>query len=319
MDNYRHVCFKDLDNYFKRSDYFGDLTEIELNQIRQNLNVPSRQEIDSREGGIIIDTYEQIKKLSDSDSLNPDCIYVVNDFQTIYESNTGEVWGLDLEPSTIYQLALQPISTSQFNKNIQVLENGIAKNWVVRYDFAQKEIKQYKTKGEIIYMQDENNNSAYYDFKNIKFQTILQSNDITYLRTSGSYRLYTFSKYRNGEFVENSVDAFNNTFDANCYENVFLGDTLNNHFYSGFKKNLFIKNCECNKFEWNTSNNIFKENIMYSSGSIKDAVVTTNSYDSAISKEFKMLHNQQESKPVFVVTYLDGETLTNQVIVLDKK
>ena len=319
MNDYRHVCFKDLDNYFKRSDYLGGLTEIERNEIRKNLNVPSCEELEKSEGGIVIGTYEQIKELADNNNLDLTCVYIINDFQTIYKSNTDEVWGLDVEPSAVYSIVLYPISENQFSKDVHILEDGIAKNWIVRYDFSQKEVKQIKTKGEIIYLQDEHNNSAYFDFKNIKFAITLSNDDITALRTSGVYNVYTFSKYRDGEFIENSIDAYNNTFDYGCDENLFLGTTQNNHFYGGFKRNVFIKNCECNKFEWDTSNNKFTENISHSSGSIKNAIVTTNTYDSAISKEFKMLHNQQQSKPVFVVTYLDGETLTNQVIMLDTK
>jgi hypothetical protein len=70
-----------------------------------------------------------------------------------------------------------------------------------------------------------------------------------------------------------------------------LGETVNNIFYGGFKNNIFISDCKYNKFEWNTSGNKFTSNITYAQGSIQNALVETSSYDSAISKEFKMLNN----------------------------
>lgn len=39
----RWCCTDDLKNYFKRSDYFGDLNEAERNQILYNLGILSSQ------------------------------------------------------------------------------------------------------------------------------------------------------------------------------------------------------------------------------------------------------------------------------------
>jgi hypothetical protein len=88
-------------------------------------------------------------------------------------------------------------------------------NWIVKYDFTQKVFNDdIKTKGEIVYLQDENNNRAYYDFKNIKFKMYLDSSDASGLKNDGDYHLYTFSYIDNkGNIVENSKEAFNNHFD----------------------------------------------------------------------------------------------------------
>lgn len=317
MNDYRHVCFKDLEGYFKKSDHLGGLSESEKEAIRNNLEVPSLQEVSSKLGGVVEGTYEEIKELVDAKQLNSFCIYVITDFQTIYKSNTNEVWGLDVEPSKTYQLVLNPISDHQFSKEITVLENGTAKNWIVRYDFEQKIINGVKTKGEIVYLHDENNNSAFYDFKNIKFEIGLDNTDVAALKSSGKYKLYTFSKYQNNEFIEASEEACNNQFDQNCYENVFLGDTKNNHFFGGFKKNIFTKACENNKFSWDTHNNKFTGGVSYTEGTLQNALVTTTSYDSALTKEFKMLYNQTTAQPVFVITFLDAETLTTQINVIE--
>ena len=320
MSDYRHVCFKDLENYFKRSDYFGNLKEVEKEQIRKNLNLPTIDDIQDREEGVVEDTYENIKKLADEGKLNLNSLYIINDFQTIYESNTGYVWGTDdLVPSAVYSIILHPISTNQFSVNVEVMENGIVKNWVVRYDITQKEIRGIKTKGEIIYLQDQNNNIAHYDFKNIRYEIYVLSTYVPALDKDTWFNLYTFSRYEDGEFVDNSESSYvmNNTFEKNCSQNIFLGDTYNNYFCGGFKNNIFTKNCTNNKFEWDTSGNKFTGNISYTQGSIQNAEVTTTVFESAISKEFKMVHTTTGSDPVFVVTYLDGDTLTNQVIKLN--
>ena len=313
MNEYRHVCFKDLENYFKKSDYFGNLTVKEKELIRDNLEVASSDRMK------ISGTYNDIQKLVLNSALKPNCTYIVTDFQTIYQTESGKVWGLDEEPSTVYSLVLNPLSTNQFSQNVELLENGIAKKWIVRYDFTQEVINGVPTKGKIIYLQDENNNSAYYDFKNIKFEVKLDSYDLASLQNGGIYNLYTFSKYENGAFIENSSQAFNNQFDFDCYQNVFLGSTKNNHFYGGFKKNVFTNSCEYNKFEWNTFNNKFTGIIMYTKGSVQNAIISTTEYSSAITKEFKMVQNQTSADPIFVVTIFDGDTLTTQIKVLNKK
>lgn len=320
MSDYRHVCFKDLENYIKRSDYFGDYTEVEKNQIRKNLSIPTIEDLKETQTGVVEGTYEEIKNIADNNQLNLSGTYIINDFQTIYLSNTGEVWGLDVNPSQLYSVILTPISPNAFSKDVVLLSENKALDWIVRYDFKQDVINNIKTKGKITYLQDQNGNSAYFDFKNIKFRVYLDAYDVTALTQSSYFDLYTFSKYQDGTFVDRSEDSeiANNQFDQNCYNNVFLGITNNNHFYGGFKNNIFIKNCTNNKFEWDTAGNKFIGNITYTQGSIKNAVVETSTFDSAISKEFKMVHSQTSADPVFVVTYLDGDTLTNQVIKLNK-
>ena len=73
--DYRHVCFKDLEDYFKRSDLFGSFTDEEKEKIRQNLDLSITQETSIVEG-----TYEDIKKLKDSNQLELNSIYIINNF-----------------------------------------------------------------------------------------------------------------------------------------------------------------------------------------------------------------------------------------------
>lgn len=317
MNDYRHVCFKDLENYFKIDDYFGNLTDSEKRLIRENLQIEfSSEEVES---GTVYGTYEEIKQLVDSKKLLLHYRYVITDYQTIYQSNTGETWGLYTNPSKMYSIILTPTSDSTFDNRVSLLHEGIPLNWEVTYDFTQEELQDGTlTKGKITYLKDQNNNSAYYDFKNIRFRLTLKSSEVLSLQQDTTLDLYTFSKLGNS-VQENSDDVAitNNHFEQSCYLNVFLGTANNNHFYGGFKNNLFIKDCSFNKFEWNTTNNKFTESVMYTQGSLKNALVNTTMYDSAVNKEFRMIQSSTSSEPVFVVTYLDGDTLTNQVYKLN--
>lgn len=317
MTQFRHVCFKDLKNYFRIDDYFGNLSDSEKQLVRTNLNVPSIDNIISQ--STIKGTYKEIKALSDTKSLLLQNKYIISDFQTIYEANNGEVWGNVLYPSKVYSIILTPTSTSTFDRRVSLIYNGTPLDWEVCYDFKQETLSDgTKTKGRITYLKDQNNNSAYYDFKNYRFEVLLKNSEVPGLPYDTTLAMYTFSKLNGLDCQENSdnPDIFNNHFDEDCWVNVFMGSTNNNQFFGGFKNNLFIKGCEYNKFEWNTSNNKFLEKVSYTQGSIQNAYVQNTNYDSSISKEFRMLHSLDTSEPVFVVTYLDGDTLTNQVIKL---
>jgi hypothetical protein len=160
MNDYRHVCFKDLENYFKRSDYFNNLSNPEKDLIRFNLDVPSKNELFEKGGGIITKSYEGIKQIADAGLLSVNTKYIISDFQTIYLSNTNEIWGLDKNPSNIYSLILTPISNSEFDPRVQVLLNGKALDWIVNYNFTQETLiesatgKTVNTKGKITYLKD---------------------------------------------------------------------------------------------------------------------------------------------------------------------
>lgn len=320
MNNYRHVCFKDLDNYIRRDNYFSDFSIAEKKLIIQNLNVLTKSEFQETSGGLVEKTYEEIKVLVDTNSLNRNARYLMTDFQSIYTSNNNEVWGTDLlNPSETYQLLLYPISTNSFDVKVGILKDGVPLFWEVMYDFTQETLlNSVKTKGKITYLKDENNNSAYYDFKNIKFNTAITSN-LSGLPYDTVLPMYTFSIINSdGTCSDNSHNAYNNYFDQDCYENVFLGTVKNNHFYGGFKKNLFAKGCEYNRFDWNMYNNTFVEKVSNTEGSIQNSYITSTQFDSSISKTFKMIHTLNDTEPVFVVTYLDGDTLTMQMLTLNQ-
>jgi hypothetical protein len=77
MNDYRHVCFKDLENYLKKTDYFKDFSEDEKEQIRHNLQVPSSSDIFEKGGGIVNTNYDSLKNLVDTNMLSVNCKYVM--------------------------------------------------------------------------------------------------------------------------------------------------------------------------------------------------------------------------------------------------
>lgn len=308
MSEYRHVCFKDLDHYFKRDDYFSDLTSQERKLIKKNLGIDQNDEkID--EGFIVKGTYLEIKDLVDNGKLNLNSRYIVTDFRTIYKSNIGEVWGDAINPSRVYSIILTPVSEDEFDKEVIVMENNKVLNWEVHYDFKQEKLGNIYTRGKILYLRDQNNNSAYYDFKNIRNRVKIKSTDISGIIVESELDLYTFNEATRTPtiFLENSDDAntVNNHFDQDCYGNVFLGLTNNNKFAGGFKNNMFLTNCQYNNFGYNTHNNKFEDVVMYCSGSIRNKYI--RDLDNSVEKEFIMVGDD------FAIKYLDTDTLTYQI------
>lgn len=321
MNEYRHVCFKDLNNYFRKDDYLGGLTNIEKQQIRNNINAVSSVELDTVRAGLLEDSYENIKQLVTNNKLSLNCKYIINDFQTIYTLDGKPEYG------ETYKVVLTAISSNQFDKRVSLMhqiedETWVGLDWIVNYNFTSEKLEnvdgEYYTKGKITYLQDSNNNSAFYDFKNIKYLRILPNTLVTGADVEKWYYLYTFSKIDSeGKVFENSEQCSNNQFDWDCHNNVFLSITNNNHFAGGFKNNTFIKECRSNNFMWNTFNNLFISAISHTTGTVQNAKIERD-YDECVSKEFLMVGTSELAEPKFVVTSLDGDTLTTQVISLNK-
>lgn len=92
--------------------------------------------------------------------------------------------------------------------------------WVVEYDVTREILPDdVLTKGKIVYLKDENGNSAYYDFKNIKFRRTQAQLTYSNLYISSPYiDLYTFSDVQNEVAIENSSIATTkyNVLDKDC-------------------------------------------------------------------------------------------------------
>lgn len=303
QQDYRHVCFKDLENYFKKDEYFGDLSDLEKQQIRENLGIQGSSDI---KGQVVKGSYDYIKGLVDTNVLTLGSLYIIDDFQTIYESG-GEVLGTSdsLYPSAIYNVVLTPTSDNTFDRRVGIIcsSNLNSTKWIVEYDFTQERVGNVLNKGTILYLKDENNNYAYYDFKNVRFkrtQSELDKGPTTL--TEGYY--YTFSRGKQDN--SSNVNCKNNHLEKGCTNIVFLGTAQNNTFEADSHNITFFKLAENNKFYYGTRNDYFIDIVRQMKGAVHDRTLEEIT---AIScpKEFNVLMNTQ------VIVYLDPETKTFQV------
>lgn len=309
----RPACTDDLKAYFKKSDLLGGLTSIEYEELRKNIGVP-----DFIGEGLQLEpesiSYEELLIKQKAGSIVVGGRYIINNFQTIYYSNNNETWGKEVNPSPIYQLLVIGNTSNSFDSVAYVL----GKPWVVKYDFTQETLPgNVKTKGKITYLKDEKGNSAYYDFKAVKFRrTRSELQNTTVSVTQPYIDLYTFS----------TIDSTNNVLDAseinvlceyneikeNCWNNVFIGDTYNNIFQQEFINNTFVRGCNNSHFLWNTQNNKFHDVVTMTTGAInnKDVGLGIPNFTLSITKQ---IHKVNDAT---ILTYLDPITYAQQIIIL---
>lgn len=307
----RHACLKDLDGYLKRFDYLKDFTEVEQYQIRQNIGAISKEDLlnmERMESYYECD-YETFYRMIQNKELTIGTLYIVKDFQSIYESNTGQVWGDTVNPSKIFTLVITAIAADKIDPNVIILSKDYPESykWTVKYDPTQEILKEtVKTKGKIIYMQDNNNNSAYYDFKNIKSRRTVEQLKSIGINSAVSLDLYTF----NTQDFREASETFNvqsNHFELGAKDNVFIGNSCKyNNFGAGFVNNTFVDKCENNRFLSDTYNNTFKEAVIYLTGRFNNLILTELT-DLDIEKSINKIDQG------YALSYLDQDTLALQV------
>lgn len=310
----RHVCVSDLINYLKRDDYLSGYTKSEQEQIRENIGAIGDEDLDKTIEQItnlyIAGTYEQIKELSDQNKLKIGYRYAITDFQSIYLSNTNEVFTSPVS----YTIILNAIDNSKFDRRVFILSNQYINSykWIVEYDFTQQYILGEKDKGRITYLKDQNNNVAYYDFKGIQFRRTKSELLKLGVVIEESYKdLFTFSTSDFKEASEN-YNVHNNHFDSDCYNNVFIGNNIyNNIFKGGFKNNTFTSICQDSTFGFDTHDNNFSDPVIALNGVISNYNFIGQNYTSnSVTKNIYKIDEQ------YVLVYLDDDTLTNQIIKL---
>lgn len=201
---YRHVLFEDLKNYLNRNEYLAGFTTMEQSYIRKNIGAIGSEDIEKALSKISFSlnelSYNEFAELLYQKRLISGNLYIINDFQTIYQTNHINnkkfvSYGLDNHPSQIYKLICFAISNEEILPQIYIMYNNKIQPWCVLYNPKYKVLDDgTKDKGRIFYLQDQNGNVANYDFKNILFDY----NDQDY---------YTFS---NQEKEDNSQNCFNN-------------------------------------------------------------------------------------------------------------
>lgn len=232
-DTRRYSCIHDLNNYFKKKDLLGGLTDLEQEQLRKNIGI-----IDyTGEGGQskpLEVTYAVLNDNIGKKSLVTGARYVITDFQTIYSSNvtnsSGQkvTWGTDssTNPSPIWKLIVTAITNNRLDPRV-VIDNDKMKDWVIEYDPTKETLEDgVTTKGRITFMRDNHFNSAHYDFKNIKFRRTAEELDNTNLNLGAAYGdFYTFSDLTGGVITDSSElhNTKHNELKQGCTNNIFLG------------------------------------------------------------------------------------------------
>ena len=314
----RYVCMTDLNNYFRKSDLLKGLTELERQQVRTNLGIMHY----TGEGGQSVPvsiTYANLYDLIQRNTLVVGARYIITDFQTIYSSNVLNVlnqkvtWGALINPSLIYNLVVIANTNSTLDSRAMILEHP---EWVVEYDPTKQMLQDgVSTKGRITFLKDDNNNSAYYDFKNVKFRrTSAELLNTNLLITASYLDFYTFSDIVNTQVIDasNLETTRYNKMHEDCFNNVFLGDTYNNVIESGCVNNTFLRGCHDTTLKWNSVNNLFNENVCYTSGSIYNKIIPigNTNFSTAITKT---IHKVNE---VTLISFLDPITYAYQIILL---
>lgn len=239
MDNklFRHVCFKDLEDYFKISDYFNNLTKDEKIIVKQNLGIDSAYRRD---------THFFIKQLVQDRKLIPGGIYIITNYKFLDEGYSSDE----------YQIITRAVNQGMLDNRVTLVKNNEVMDWEIRYNILEGAL------GTITYLKDQNGNSAYYDFKNKK----------VFLENVGY--IPTFSKLINGEYVECSDDVYNVTLDKNSNNNLFIVENeYRNVLITNSNNNIFKQ--DVINTEVSISNAVI-ENIPVLSTELPSTIFTIN-------------------------------------------
>lgn len=312
----RFACVSDLSAYFKKKDLLGGLTNLEQAQLRANIGIVDYTGEGGQDSPIELN-YAQFWERYHSSQLITGAIYVITDYQTIYSSNTynnaGQrvSWGLNINPSQVWRLYVRALSKNEIDRRVTIS----GKSWEVEYDPTRKVLSDGTlTKGQITFLWDDNGNSAFYDFKNIRFQWSKEKLREAGIYTNQDLALYTFSNIENGEVTDSS--EFSNTkfniLGEGCTNNVFIGDTYYNILEPECQNNIFAKGAHDCFIKWNTVNNRFNEPVTYLTGSIYSKNFDTGNtvLSTAISKT---IHKVNEAT---IVSFLDPITYAYQVVIV---
>lgn len=302
-NQFRHVCLKDLENYIKRDEYFSDFSDEEKAIIKKNLGITTSGEFSEYDPIVHLLTYDTVLQLKESEELKVGHVYVIQDFQTIYSDGSDGVM-----KGKTYWLFLHPTSRSTFDPRVGIFcpedSNNNCSKWTVEYDIARSEVATGEyNKGTITYLKDQNNNEAFYDFKNIKFKkTLDELRGFPKTYTKDTY-FYTFDN----DGLDGSEHGWkNNRLGKGAIRNIFLNDTENTSIESDCHDNVFARGCINSRFGYGTFKNIFKDTVYNCIGVLNNAKVghETNGFN------YKRIDDFSDK---YAITYLDKDTETFQV------
>lgn len=312
----RHICLKDLENYLRIDSYLANYTEVEQKLIRENIGALSELDLENYLPKCTPLLYSEFINLIGNNSLNVGHTYAITDFQTIYQSNVEDSngiyqsWGLDINPSKIYTILVIAITPSNILNQVIILSDYYSNSnkWIAEYDYNSEVLPDgVTTKGKITYLKDNNNNTAYFDFKNKKSRRTKSELEDLGISISNDYLdLYTFNT---PEFEEASelFNIHNNHFSSGAENNVFItSECYNNTYAENFKNNTFVSSCYNNNFQFNTQSNKSKYSVIKVTGSFNN-LNFKNDISIDRDKQISKVDNQ------YVLSYIDPDTLTLQI------
>lgn len=284
-NEFRHVCIKDLEDYVKRDKYFSDYTDEEIRVIQENLKMYTIDDI------IIKGTYDTICKLWKNAKLKVGYVYVITDFRSIYEDKDGVTCGLDSNlPSKEFQLILYPNGSDSFDSRVSLynMYDLNCNKWVVEYDITPVTLSDGTVnRGTITFLKDNNNNYAYYDFKNIRYKL-----DDTYY--------YTF-----GETDLSNTKTSNVHLEKGATGNIFMKKAVNVTLSANCHDNIFMSTCQNSIFDSGTYSNTFNQEVSNCHGVVHDKTIDEYTNAQGIKTFMTLLFDQ-------IICYLDADTQTYQ-------
>jgi len=305
------VTRQELNNYFKKSDYLSGLTSLEQLQLRKNVGILNYTNSQGDTNCVSI-TYAALYQLYLGNSLSVGAKYLITDYQTIYQSNVLVSGVYQTWTGNSYPLIVTASSNATIEPFVTITTHP---KWTVKYDITKSTFADSSTnKGTITYLKDENNNSAFYDFKSIKNRRTVAQLASSNLVSASDLDLYTFSVVSGTTVSDNSSNStvHSNEIKENCANNIFIGDTYNNVFETGCQGNTFLNGCHDSIIGWDSTNNFFNETVCYTTGAINafTMAVGNTTFSSAITKQICKVDDAT------IVSYLDPTTYTYQVIIL---
>ena len=218
-------------------------------------------------------TYSELLSLRDQGKLQTGRFYRITDYATTtVQQNThvaGHHFNIIVQALSDYELS-ETAGVCAVAGDIYFAKCKMSA-WRIRYciDNDSSRFAWADTangKGVIYYMCDENNNSAPYDFKNIKFDenytfglcgedfslngVYCRNNEIRPYSVNGVQML-------NGNILDNLYEGncSNNFFDYNCHDNYLVDNCYNNSFGVGCSGNTLYYSCYNNVFGMGCNNN----------------------------------------------------------------
>ena len=318
----RYACMSDLQAYFKKMDLLGGLTIPEQEELRKNIGIGKvGEEGEAGQLKPLRITYEELWEKVTTNTIATGARYIITDFKSIYPfgvivNNVEITGGLGIAQTPLsptYELLVTGIDKNKLDSRAYI----VGKNWEIEYDVTKRILEDgVTTKGRITWLRDRNGNSAFYDFKSIKFRRTKDSLRLTTINIPDNYiDLYTFSTISNDWIVTDSSETSlieYNELKLNCWNNVFLGITANNIFEPEFRRNTFIYGCKDSHFLWQTTDNLFNEEVRYLTGALNNWVFNIGNTEIATSIT-KTIHKVNDKT---IVSFLDPITYSHQIIIL---